>query len=797
MSEIIQITEQERKIMKLDTSEATIEDIEQFKSSPDYQVRLAQLKKTDAWTELVKRLEAKAEEKQSLEDKTKWLLNTAKSHASKPFETEGTGAADQAEYIYGVLLRHGVMPDRNIGFLTVSPDSPLWLQKVVWGIKFGLDKAPIIKWLDFPADIGRTTYAGPTKLRNFLANQIGKLSKDEFDAMLMSLSREKDYHQKVLAAVKEIHQGIEWSDAKKQTVDWLKSVTAQKESLESMMALIKTGNPDIQWLANHLATYAEARKAYDVTEFWKIMAIHNETDPIKKTQMITDLKSEIRSREATDRTKHAQEIRSERKIRDEISRTEKDFVAWRKSLEWELSVLEKDKRLLEWQRSEIDRQIQRNETSKNAVLAGKSPDASVIATYDATISSFESQRTARQSEIDAKSDAIDTKRKDILELQESHTKKMARLQSDFDRAKVTRETGKVRLDESSGKAREQYAVVDNVTAGHYTSPSHQEAGAARYARATWATDPHIASLGTMLSMRNDPQHISAKRSAVQAELQNPDIQRLNDLERRWLLADLQKAAASVESLSAWAEEALKKLQSGTWAEQLKVWEDYLRGFGEAVKSSNDQIGSINDRMLSSWTKLSKIDQDALLHAATGTKAYTYMSRLASHDAQMKWAAEWMQKNVSHNRPMRFMYGLIGIVAAWSLTTEFAFGNSEVAKNDLKDMVYGFVPGYDLAMAYKGEDLNGRPLKWWDRFERAAWGTLTVGAAIATLGTSSLIVGWLRTGVKWVKAANTLWNIVKVSSSWMAVASVSHFGYNLVGLNWNQVGPNGEKIVRIQ
>lgn len=77
------------------------------------------------------------------------------------------------------------------------------------------------------------------------------------------------------------------------------------------------------------------------------MAIHNEADPVKRTQMITDLKTEIRSREATDRTKYAQEIRSERRIRDEISRTEKGFATSKAILDSELTTLEKEKRVLE------------------------------------------------------------------------------------------------------------------------------------------------------------------------------------------------------------------------------------------------------------------------------------------------------------------------------------------------------------------------------------------------------------------------------------------------------------------
>ena len=66
--------------------------------------------------------------------------------------------------------------------------------------------------------------------------------------------------------------------------------------------------------------------------------------------------------------------------------------------------------------------------------------------------------------------------------------------------------------------------------------------------------------------------------------------------------------------------------------------------------------------------------------------------------------------VNHSKPMRFMYGLIGIVAAGCISTEFAFGNTEVATNDIKDIAYGFVPGYDLYRAWDGTDLNGRPIK---------------------------------------------------------------------------------------
>jgi len=63
------------------------------------------------------------------------------------------------------------------------------------------------------------------------------------------------------------------------------------------------------------------------------------------------------------------------------------------------------------------------------------------------------------------------------------------------------------------------------------------------------------------------------------------------------------------------------------------------------------------------------------------------------------------------------------------------------------MVYGFVPGYDLYRAWDGTDLNGRPLKGFNRLERAAWGALTLAGAIATLGASSFIVGVARTGVR--------------------------------------------------
>lgn len=797
MSELILLSDQERKIMQLDTSEATISDIEEFKKSPNYRQRLVQLKSTDAWSELVKRLEEKATVKQELWQETKWLLNAAKSWAERLISTEWLGAFDQATYVYGVLLRHGVMPDRNIGILNVSPDSPLWLQKVFSGVKYGLDKVPIIKHLDFPADMGRATYMYPTKLRNFLADQIGKVRKDEFDAILMALSREKDYHQKLLAAVGEISRWIQWSNAQKETVEWIKSVTAQKESLEAMLALVRTGNPDKQWLVNHLVNYVDAKRAYDMTEFGKIMTIHHEIDPTRKAQMITDLRSEINWRYRQSRREYAK-TRGESMTADKNIRHTTEIFEWASKKIWQdIWSLEREKRILEWDKTEIDRKITRNEASKNAILSGKSSSPDVVAQYDKAIWDLEIARKNKQWEIDARIENIESKKKELLDLQEAHTKKIAELQSNLGRARASKDTWKAKFEETTSRIKEQYAVADNIARDHYTTASHQEAGAERYTKATGSKDPHIASMETTLILSNTPENVSKKKAMIQAELQNPDITRLKELERRWLLADFQNAAASVESLSKWAEETFKKLQSGTTPEHIKSWEEFLRNFGESVKVPNDQIGAINDRMLSSWTKLPKIDQDALLKATIGTGAYGYISRLAAHDAAMKSQADWMQKKVSHSVPMRFMYWVIGIVAAGTLITELSFWNKETAINDMKDMAYGFMPGYDLYRAWDGTDLNGRPLKWWDRFERAAWGTLTVGAAVATLGASSLVIGWLRTWVKWVKAANTLWNIVKIGSSGMAVASVSHFGYNLVWMNWQQVWPKGEKVVRVQ
>jgi hypothetical protein len=244
-----------------------------------------------------------------------------------------------------------------------------------------------------------------------------------------------------------------------------------------------------------------------------------------------------------------------------------------------------------------------------------------------------------------------------------------------------------------------------------------------------------------------------------------------------------------------ADNAVKQLEWGNNKPAL----DYLEKFGNVASANNEKIGLLNDQSLEKWLALPKVDQDAILKAAAGTAGFSYISRLATHGSKLGNYAEKSAK-IAHIRPMRFMYGLIGIVAAGSITTEFAFGNQEVAKNDLKDIAYGFVPGYDLYRAWDGTDLNGRPLKWWDRFERAAWGTLTVWAAVATLGASSLVIGTLRGGVRWVKAANHLSHIVKIGSSGMAVASVSHFGYNLAPVpgwfNWKQVLPDGGSPVRI-
>lgn len=828
MSQSIEINDDEKDILWAETTELSPSEVAQIRTRTDLAALRQKLEAKSPNGELLKALKveiagttqnqsdtktqaelvtARAEIdrlNKEKDTKAKWatwswgedIKSKAIDYIQKPIQTEGTWAFDQSEYVYGVLLRHGVMPDKMIGFFNINPADPVWKQGLMKWLDYTLNKMPIIKHLDFPADIGRATYVYPTKLRNVLVNKIGTLKKDEFDAMLMSLTSERDYHQKLLSALTEIHTGLQSDKTKKEIVTWISSVTAQRDKLNDMMALIKTGNPDVTGLANHMTDYIGLKRWYDATEYGKIMAIHNEADPFAKKILIDSLKLEIATREKIARSSHAQEIRSERTISQNITKLWKDFASDKKTLTDALGVLEKKLRKLSAEKSDIQRQVTSAENTKNALLSKETIDPASITTQDTKITNLETDITTKQGLIETKEWEIEAKKKEIADRQEKYTKENTILQADMDRAKSTREAGKWKLESVQKTTGEQHAVVTNIETGHYATSSHAEGGASRYAQATGNLDPHMASLGTTLAAKNTPSTMAQKKSAIQAEMNTPDMLKLAELEKKWVLAEFQAAAASVESLSKWAEEAIAKLKTGNTPENIKTGEDYLKWLGEAVKWSNDQIGIINDKQLATFSTLPKIDQDALLKASVWSKSFAYISRLASHDAAMKWHAETAMK-VNHSKPMRFMYGLIGIVAAGSISTEFAFGSSEVAKNDLKDMAYGFVPGYDLYRAWDGTDLNGRPIKWLDRFERAAWGTLTLAGAIATLWASSLVIWSMRAWVKWVKAANTLSNIVKVGSAGMWVASVSHFGYNLVWLNWKQVGPNGEKVVKIK
>ena len=59
-----------------------------------------------------------------------------------------------------------------------------------------------------------------------------------------------------------------------------------------------------------------------------------------------------------------------------------------------------------------------------------------------------------------------------------------------------------------------------------------EGGASRYAQATGNPDPHMASLSSTLAAKNTPTAIAQKKSAIQAEMNTPDMLKLSALEKR-------------------------------------------------------------------------------------------------------------------------------------------------------------------------------------------------------------------------------------------------------------------------
>jgi len=130
MANTINISDPERLIIGADSTELTPAELTQLRTRQDLDALKQQLRKQAPTGELLRALEATVQETKPnkssapVREYVESNLNNTKQFLTKPVDitTQGTGLLDEAEYIYGVLLRHGIMPDKNVGFFVAKPD---------------------------------------------------------------------------------------------------------------------------------------------------------------------------------------------------------------------------------------------------------------------------------------------------------------------------------------------------------------------------------------------------------------------------------------------------------------------------------------------------------------------------------------------------------------------------------------------------------------------------------------------------------------------------------------------------
>jgi len=164
------------------------------------------------------------------------------------------------------------------------------------------------------------------RARNAIANQITKLSMDEFDALIAGLSREKDYHQKLIAAMQEIILGLKNSPIKSELDAILEIQTQKKSILDAMLTSVQAGNPDVEGLANNLMRLSQLEGMQRTGAFQKIMDIHQEIDPARKQQLVDDLRASVRSEELRLKRDVANQFRNKDKAKKDILDAESSFL---------------------------------------------------------------------------------------------------------------------------------------------------------------------------------------------------------------------------------------------------------------------------------------------------------------------------------------------------------------------------------------------------------------------------------------------------------------------------------------
>ncbi|MBP9779144.1 hypothetical protein KBD33_00805, partial [Candidatus Gracilibacteria bacterium] len=350
------------------------------------------------------------------------------------------------------------------------------------------------------------------------------------------------------------------------------------------------------------------------------------------------------------------------------------------------------------------------------------------------------------------------------------------LKSQLERDKIAAEVEKTKktteYSEKSGKYKEPLAKLDAIS------------------RVTGATPADIAKR-TALSADYDRTIgvASGVDSVRRTAIENPGLSRTDkqthvDSRLGELKHEKEKvfdARGSAERMSNYeskitalqAEAAKLATDIDTAAAKSGDAETYKRKLFEEVNRINGEIEKLNvvgKKEVATWADLPKVELDKMLAGSKlGNHIFGVSKGLIKFDE-----AVLNQKHLAGT--MRGVYGLIGLAGVGSLGVQ-AMTDWKSAGLDAADIGLGFIPGYDLYMAVRGKDLNGRPIEGKDLWARVGFGTLALVPGLGALARTAGVAA-LKGAGRAAEVVNTVRAVEQSTQVVGKIASTGYLGYTL-------------------
>lgn len=223
-------------------------------------------------------------------------------------------------------------------------------------------------------------------------------------------------------------------------------------------------------------------------------------------------------------------------------------------------------------------------------------------------------------------------------------------------------------------------------------------------------------------------------------------------------------------------------------------ETYKRKLFEEVNRINGEIEKLNvvwKKEVATWADLPKVELEKML---TWSKLWNHIYGVS------KWLIKFDEKVMNQKHvawTMRWVYGFIALAWVGWLGMQAAKWEWKSAWLDAADIGLGFIPGYDLYMAMRWKDLNGRPIEGKDLWARVGFGTLALVPWVWAIARTAGLTAVKAAGKadKAIDVINTVRAVEQSTQVVWKIGSAGYLGYTLIDITKQTIEQPVETITR--